>query len=78
MCIKNDETGVYDDFDNPSGMIKKDKWNTWELVRQSNKGLLESELTRYGSNGTNNMSFVNSQDIFWILSFPTSCEPATG
>ena len=61
---KNDEVQVYDDFNDSSGtMIRVDKWNPWEFVRQSNEGMLESALTRYGSNGTNNMSFVDSQQI---------------
>jgi hypothetical protein len=55
----------YDKFDDPAdmGMINKDRWNPWELVRLSNEGLFELTLTRYGSNGSNNMSFVNSQAI---------------
>ena len=60
---KNDEVDVYDDFNDPSGMINKNRWNPWELVRRSNEGLLESALTRYFSNGGNNMSFVDSQHI---------------
>jgi len=53
----------YDDFNDTSGMISKDRWNPWEFVRQSNEGMLESALARYGSNGSNSMSFVNSQAI---------------
>ena len=60
---KNDEVEVYDNFNDPSGMISKDNWNPWELVRRSNEGLIESALTRYFSNGGNSMSFVNSQAI---------------
>ena len=45
------------------GMIDRPSWNTWEFVRQVNNGVFESALTRYGSNGSNNMSFVNSQAI---------------
>jgi hypothetical protein len=56
----------YDNFNDLSGMISKDRWNPWEFVRQSNEGLLESALTRYGSNGTNNMSLINSRPIMGL------------
>jgi uncharacterized delta-60 repeat protein len=53
---------AYDD-DFESGMINPAKWRTWEFVRAISNGELESELTQRGVNGTNNMSFVNSQAI---------------
>lgn len=55
----------YDNFDDPAdmGMINKDRWNPWELVRRSNEGLIESALTRYFSNGGNSMSFGDYQHI---------------
>jgi len=62
--VKKNEVD-YDNFNDSAdmGMINKDRWNPWELVRRSNEGLIESALTRYFSNGSNNMSFVDSQQI---------------
>ena len=44
-------------------MIDKDKWNTWEFVRQAMTECLNQHLPGTESNGSNNMSFVNSQAI---------------
>ncbi|HVP80104.1 MAG TPA: thrombospondin type 3 repeat-containing protein [Thermodesulfobacteriota bacterium] len=53
----------YDDFSAPSGMIDKTKWNTWEFVRRAQGGVLESAIARYGSNGGNNMNFLNAEAV---------------
>ncbi len=51
----------YDDFE--TGIINPNKWSNWEFVRMVDNGELVSELTQRGVNGSNNMSFVNSQAI---------------
>ena len=58
---------IHDDFSDSSGMIDETKWYTWEFVRRVEGGVLESELARYDSNGSNDMSFLNSQAITGFL-----------
>ncbi len=55
----------YDEFDSNDLTEKIDplKWRTWEFVRAVSNGELVSALTQRGVNGSNNMSFVNSQAI---------------
>jgi len=61
--VKINGPNAYDNFDS-SNMIDPTKWKNWEFVREAScGGELLSELTQWGVNGTNNMSFVNSQII---------------
>ena len=55
----------YDNFDSNDLTEKIDplKWRTWEFVRAVSDGALVSALTQRGVNGSNSMSFVNSQAI---------------
>jgi alpha-tubulin suppressor-like RCC1 family protein len=54
----------YDKFDS-SDMINPNPggWRNWEFVRMVDNGGLISALTQHGVNGSNNMSFVDSQHI---------------
>jgi hypothetical protein len=57
---------LYDNFNNPSGLIDYRWWNRWELVRQAKNGVFESELARYDSNASNNMNFVDSEKVMGL------------
>jgi len=54
---------LYDDFNDPSGMIDDERWNTWEFVRHIDNGMLESALTRHDSNGGNNLNLIDPQYV---------------
>jgi hypothetical protein len=60
---KNGESTVYDDFNDPSGLIDETRWARWEFVREVKNGVFETELTRYDSNGGNNTNFLEYQQI---------------
>ena len=61
VYVNGDLVNKDDDF--ATGLINPAKWTDWELVREVSNGELISALTQRGVNGTNNMSFVNSQAI---------------
>ena len=44
-------------------MIDRTVWSDLEVVRRINNGVLESELRRYGSNGSNYLVFYNSGSV---------------
>jgi hypothetical protein len=52
---------IVDDF--YSDRIDRTKWADLEFVRGVRNGVLESVLTRYGSNGSNLLVFMNSDEI---------------
>ena len=56
---------LYDNFDSNdlTEKINPTKWRTWEFIRGISGEELISALTQRGVNGSNNMSFVNSQAI---------------
>jgi hypothetical protein len=52
-------TSIYDAKDFPTDMIDPTVWTDLEFVRRINNGVLESELRRYGANGSNYLHFYN-------------------
>jgi hypothetical protein len=52
---------LYDNF--ASAMIDRTKWTDLELVRQINKGALESTLRRFGSDGSNNLNVIDPDSV---------------
>ncbi len=57
---------LYDNFDSNvlTEKIDPTRWGTWEFIRAVNDGKLVSALTQRGVNGSNNLSFVDSQHIW--------------
>ena len=53
--------GLYDDFS--SALIDRTKWTNLEFVRQIDNGVLKSELTRFGSNGSNSLGFADPDAV---------------
>jgi hypothetical protein len=58
----------YDDFTGiayPGGLrlINEYNWSTLEFVRKLDDGTVESALTRRGTNGSNNLDFINPQTV---------------
>ena len=51
------EFELYDSFD--TAIIDRTKWSSHEFVRRIEGGVLQSELTRFGSDGTNGLNLVN-------------------
>jgi hypothetical protein len=52
---------LYDDF--TSDLVHHPKWTRLEFVRRIDNGQLVSTLTRFGTNGSNNLSFVDPQTV---------------
>ena len=44
-------------------MIERTVWSDLEVIRRINNGVLESELRRYGSNGSSYLAFYNSGSV---------------
>jgi hypothetical protein len=55
----NNQPTPYDDFDDPSGRIDRNRWDRWEFVRRANNGVLESAIARYDINGGNHLTFTS-------------------
>lgn len=51
----------YDNFS--AALIDGTKWDRLELVRRVENGVFKSELTRFGSNGSNNLSFADTAAV---------------
>jgi len=62
--LKNGASYALDE--DADGLIDRALWYNLEFVRQVDNGVFESEFTRYGSNGSNNMSLINSQPIMGL------------
>ena len=56
---------LYDNFN--TAMIDRSKWSRREFVRRIDAGVLVSELTRIGSDGTNGLNLVNPDTVNKIL-----------
>jgi hypothetical protein len=52
---------IDDDFE--ADLIDRTKWADLELVRRVENGVFKSELTRFGSNGTNNFNFADTAAV---------------
>ena len=52
---------LYDDFS--ADLIDGTKWDRLELVRRVENGVFKSELTRFGSNGTNLLNFADTAAV---------------
>lgn len=52
---------AYDDFSAPT--IDPTRWDTYEFVRQVSNGVLESEITRLGSDGRNALDFADPNGV---------------
>ncbi len=52
---------LYDDFS--TDLIDGTKWDRLELVRRVENGVFKSELTRFGSNGTNLLNFADTAAV---------------
>ena len=57
----NAAPALYDDFS--ANLIDRTKWTNLEFVTRVENGVLKSELTRFGSNGSNNLSFADPDAV---------------
>lgn len=54
---------LYDDFEDPSGLIDRTKWQDLEFVREINPGSFVSSLRRFDLNGSNTMTLVEPNPV---------------
>lgn len=52
---------LFDDFS--AAMIDRSKWDNLEFVRRNNSGVLESALTRFGSDASNSLDLLNPDTV---------------
>jgi hypothetical protein len=55
------DNSFYDGFE--TDMISRANWDSWEFVRQTNNGVLESAVARYDTNGGNHLTLTSPHTI---------------